>query len=185
VQPYQVIATSLEVVSGKPAIAYYDYNYRQSGAKDDLKYVSATDPFGYDWGAPVTIDSIGITGGFPSLQVVNGLPAISYYDYTNSDLKYVLAAKHSTGKNKNALIEVYPNPVTGDYVNVLFTDLPQGNYTIRLVNLLGQTIFTKQIRLFEDIYTETIQLIKASKQVYHLEIIKPDKSKYVNKLVAY
>ena len=182
-RPYQVTATSLEIVSGKPAIAYYDYNVRHSGVRDDLKYITAADPFGSSWGMPVTIDSVGITGGFPSLQIVNGSPAISYYDYDNSDLKYVRAAKHSP-KIRNSLIEVYPNPATGDYVFLAFNDMPQGNYTVRLINTIGQTIFSKQVKVSEDSYTEALQLFKAGRQVYQLEIIKPDKSIYSVKLVV-
>jgi len=38
-----------------------------------------------------TPDSAGLTGDYPSLAVVNGRPAIAYFDFTNYDLKYVRA----------------------------------------------------------------------------------------------
>jgi hypothetical protein len=77
---------SLAVVDGRPAIAYYDRdpNY-------DLKYVRASDASGSSWGSPVTVDSAGDVGQYASLEVVDGRPAIAYYDYTNYDLKYVRA----------------------------------------------------------------------------------------------
>jgi hypothetical protein len=41
------------------------------------------------WNAPVTVDSSGTVGQYNSLAEVNGSPAISYYDATNGDLKFV------------------------------------------------------------------------------------------------
>ena len=77
---------SLAVVNGKPAISYQDRTNR------DLKYVQANDADGTSWNTPVTVDAGGPnTGGHTSLAVVNGKPAISYYDGTNEDLKYVQA----------------------------------------------------------------------------------------------
>lgn len=77
----------------RPAISYYDVT------NGDLKYTRATDVDGVAaWGAPVTIDSTGDVGSYASLQIVNnnpivdgGVPAISYYDATGGDLKYVRA----------------------------------------------------------------------------------------------
>lgn len=77
---------SLAVVNGFPAIAYYDVtNVR-------LMYVRATNANGTAWGTPVVVDdpagAINV-GQFNSLVVINGNPAIAYYDVTNGDLKYV------------------------------------------------------------------------------------------------
>ena len=79
---------SLQLVNGNPAISYYD---RTNG---DLKYIRSNDPVGTtanSWTTPAILDSIGNVGQHTSLQVINGLPAISYYDVTNRDLKYVRA----------------------------------------------------------------------------------------------
>lgn len=80
--------TSLVVVNGHPAISYYDLS---SGA-DDLKYVRATDPDGASWPTPVVVDAAGNVGSFSSLAVVNGRPAISYFDAIAGDLKYARAS---------------------------------------------------------------------------------------------
>jgi len=82
--------TSMAVVNGTPAIAYYDF------ATGDLRFIRATDASGTTWGTPVIIDSINNLGGnSASLAVVNGNPAIAYQDTTNNDLRYVRATDAS------------------------------------------------------------------------------------------
>ncbi|MCS3797777.1 T9SS type A sorting domain-containing protein [Niastella sp. OAS944] len=78
---------TLQVVNGLPAIAYYD------ATNGDLKYIQATDANGTSWGTPVTVDGSGTdnVGTYISMQVINGFPAMSYYDVTNRNLKYVRA----------------------------------------------------------------------------------------------
>ena len=51
----------------------------------------AIDADGAIWGAPVIIESPSENGRDTSLTVVNGNPAISYYDRTDGGLKYVRA----------------------------------------------------------------------------------------------
>jgi hypothetical protein len=79
--------SSQAIVNGHPAIAYYD------DSNNDLKYVRATAADGTGWGTPLTVDNAGVTdvGWNPSMAIVNGTPAIAYYDNTNSDLRYVRA----------------------------------------------------------------------------------------------
>lgn len=74
---------SASIVSGYPAIAYYDTT------NQDLKYVRALDARGTAWGNPVTIASRGIVGRNPSLQIINGNPAITFYDATAGMLMFV------------------------------------------------------------------------------------------------
>ncbi|MBE2281991.1 MAG: tail fiber domain-containing protein [Prosthecobacter sp.] len=78
--------TSLEVVGGNPAIAYYD------ATAGDLLYVRASDSNGTAWTAPASIDgAANNVGQHASLAVVGSHPAIAYHDVSNLDLKYVRA----------------------------------------------------------------------------------------------
>lgn len=80
---------SLAVVDGCPVIAYLD------ATNDELKYVHADDATGSSWGTPVTVDGAGEVPFYSSrsvaLVVVEGCPAIAYYDHANARLKYVRA----------------------------------------------------------------------------------------------
>jgi len=69
--------------SGHPAISYF---YRSTG---DLKFVYDSDGDGLEAAEIVTVDSDGDVGWWTSLAFdTSGLPAISYYDRTNGDLKF-------------------------------------------------------------------------------------------------
>jgi hypothetical protein len=78
--------TSLAVISGRPAITYWDES------NTNLKFAWATTATGADpadWRV-TTVDRSGSVGVHTSLAAVDGKPAISYYDYTNADLKYAI-----------------------------------------------------------------------------------------------
>lgn len=75
--------SSQAVVNGFPAIAYADgTDAGPSNTYDrDLKYVRALDAAGSAWGAPVTVvGGPGIEGELCSMTVVDGRPAICYFD---------------------------------------------------------------------------------------------------------
>jgi hypothetical protein len=80
-----VSGTSLEVVAGNPAMAYYE------SAFYDLKYVRATDESGTSWGVPIGVESAGVVGASPSLAVIDGNPAIAYHEGSYGGLRYVRA----------------------------------------------------------------------------------------------
>lgn len=108
--------TSLVVINGNPAVAYYDVS------NGDLKYNRATDANGAAWGTPQILDATGTTGQFTSMEIVNGNPAISYYDGTNTDLRYIRAT------NANGTAWAAPVTVTGAGTNT-------GQYTsMKVVN---------------------------------------------------
>lgn len=79
---------SLAMVNGRPAMAYYD------ATLGDLKYARASDANGATWGAPVTPDAGDVgqdVGRYASLAMVNGRPAIAYYDVRFGELKFIRA----------------------------------------------------------------------------------------------
>ena len=84
----------------------------------------------------------------------------------------------------NGQITVYPNPVTQRVIMMQFTNLPKGDYTIRLINLLGQPVQVKQLA-----YTgaNAVQMLSidpgVAKGNYRLQIIKPDGDQVVQVIV--
>jgi len=85
---------SLAVVDGFPAISYH------STESDCLKYIRADDPYGANaWHNPVTLTiAAGDEGINSQLAVINGNPAIAYYDEGNAELRYI-RANSTTGNS--------------------------------------------------------------------------------------
>ena len=82
----------------------------------------------------------------------------------------------------NPAIVVYPNPVQNGVVTLLLNNMPKGIYSIRLINNLGQTVLTRQINHAEGTATETFAVNKV-RGSFMLEVVKPDNSKFTNKLI--
>jgi hypothetical protein len=76
--------SSMSVINGNPAICYFDIT---SGTS--LVFVRATDVNGSAWSSPVTVNNTVNFAGPSPLNVINGNPAISFYDGVNADLKFV------------------------------------------------------------------------------------------------
>lgn len=79
--------TILEV-EGHPAVCYENYPPGQ------IMYSRALDPCGETWGTPVNVSSFNPASQFgfnPSMSIVNGRPAISYYAPNTQELIFVRA----------------------------------------------------------------------------------------------
>lgn len=79
---------TVHLVDGRPAIAYYDLT------NDDLRFVRATNTTGMgagSWATPVIIDTHPRMGRYISQAIVQGYPALAYYDEDNQDLRYIRA----------------------------------------------------------------------------------------------
>ncbi|MBN2080922.1 hypothetical protein JW859_01820 [bacterium] len=79
--------TSLAVLDGKPVISYFD------NANGNLKFARAllSEPMtGADWTIHV-VDKDGWVGEHSSVAIQDGLPVISYFDYTNTRLLFARA----------------------------------------------------------------------------------------------
>ncbi|MGG9972077.1 beta strand repeat-containing protein [Ferruginibacter sp. SUN002] len=81
-------------------------------------------------------------------------------------------------------IAVYPNPVTNGLVGLQFTNMPEGNYQIVLMNSVGQPIVRRQFNHVGGNRTEQITLgTVRARGNYQIEILSPDGSSSVIKLV--
>lgn len=79
-------SSSLKMVNGRPAVAY---SVNADGGA--LRFARASDADGGTWGAPTAVNTGGSLGRWPSLEVINGQPAISYRDGQADDLNFVRA----------------------------------------------------------------------------------------------
>ena len=81
-------------------------------------------------------------------------------------------------------MSLYPNPVVNGVIKIKFNNMPQGLYKVRVLNNLGQTVLNKQIYHATGNSIEVIELGKKIKGIYHLEVIRPDNSKFSTTIIA-
>jgi hypothetical protein len=63
-------------------------------------------------------------------------------------------------------------------------NMPSGNYNVRVMNSLGQTVINRQINHVQGSSVETLQVKGIMKGVYQLEVVKPDNTKFSSKVIA-
>lgn len=114
---------------------------------------------------------------------INPVTGDNFYRVRSSgisgDIKYSSIVKVKVGKG-NPVITVYPNPVINKTMSIQFSDMAKGNYQLRLINTIGQTVFTQQLTHTGANGSQTVGLgTKLAAGSYRLEIIKPDNSRIV------
>jgi hypothetical protein len=98
-------------------------------------------------------------------------------------IQYSRIVKVSIDKGKPT-ITIYPNPVTDDFVNISFSNMPAGLYKVNLYNAAGQLIFTKPLTHAGGNAAETMPFNKKlSKGVYQLEVSNTEAIKKLFKLI--
>ena len=73
------------------------------------------------------------------------------------------------GSSTISELSVYPNP-SRDVFNVTFTSESKQSIELRIINLVGEIIFTETLENFEGGYTKSFNLSEYSKGVYLLEL---------------
>jgi len=79
-------------------------------------------------------------------------------------------------------IAVYPNPNNGSF-NLTTENLPAGSYTVELLNIMGQQIYSKTIERNGGVFTEAMLLNNASKGVYLVKITG-EKGSWTNRFIV-
>ncbi|HXR84107.1 MAG TPA: T9SS type A sorting domain-containing protein [Hanamia sp.] len=82
----------------------------------------------------------------------------------------------------NGSLSVFPNPVENGVIHLQFSNQLQGKYSVRLINSAGQLIISKNIN-HSGSSNEVILSKDLPKGIYQLEIMKPDGSVEVLKLL--
>ena len=70
-------------------------------------------------------------------------------------------------------LDVYPNP-SRDIFNVSFTSEEAQNLDVRVINVVGEVVYTENLEQFVGEYTKQVDLATYTKGVYFLEITTND-----------
>ena len=73
------------------------------------------------------------------------------------------------GGESIANLDVYPNP-SRDVFNVTFTSEDVQDLEVRVINIVGEVVYTENLQQFVGEYTKSIDLVTYTKGVYFLEI---------------
>jgi hypothetical protein len=99
-------------IDGLPVISYYDYT------NGNLKVVKCGNPSCSAVNAIVTVDSTGDVGLYTSITMgTDGLPMISYYDYTGGNLKAVKCGNPSCSSG-NTITALDSTGDVGQYTSI-------------------------------------------------------------------
>lgn len=88
----------------------------------------------------------------------------------NGLINYSQIIKLKFGSTKVASISVYPNPIKNGVVQLQLSDIEQGEYTIRIINIVGKEEFTKVIHHLGGSSVQPINLKEVSKGTYVLQV---------------
>jgi hypothetical protein len=118
----------------------------------------------------------------------NPAKTISFYRIksigADGSIQYTAVMKVSVIQTA-ASFAVYPNPVTGNKINLQMENQPTGIYQVNLINIAGQVIYSSRISINSSSLAQAINPDrKMSKGIYHLEITSADNNIQVKKVVV-
>ena len=89
-----------------------------------------------------------------------------------------------TGTKTDSDITVYPNPVEGKRVNMLFSNVAAGTYQAQIINAAGQTVHTAALKISGNNAVHSIQLATSvAAGNYRLKLTASDGTVTVKQLI--
>jgi hypothetical protein len=88
---------------------------------------------------------------------------------TSGKIVYSNIVRINTGKSTTELV-VYPNPVRGNEFTIQISSLPEGKYSVRLLNAQGQEMSSRALNHGGGAVSETISLNNLKSGVYFIQI---------------
>jgi hypothetical protein len=148
----------------------------ESGAPDHyfLELTNVTTEQVWQWnniaGSATSKTKFGLTAGEYSWRIRGacGTSGTSWATIFSQPVDYTLGGARLES-NAVANLDVYPNP-SRDIFNVTFTSEEAQTMTVKVVNMIGEEIFTEQLTEFVGQYTQVIDMNTQPKGVYFLEI---------------
>lgn len=119
---------------------------------------------------------------------INAAAGNNFYrikSYDNSGIiKYSATIQLSMTISKTGF-SIFPNPVTGNVINLLINDMPPGRYHLKLTNNLGQVVFVKTRQINSGSSAEQLNTrTKLAAGTYQLEISGQRDNHYIQKVIV-
>ncbi len=146
-----------------------------------------------DGAAFTGINTINVTGAnnayntYSSLDVKpvqgNNFYRIKCYDKSGA-ITYSTIVKIAMGKSESGF-SIYPNPVTGNVINLLMNNQPAGLYQLKVTNTIGQVVFMKSIQNNGGNTIEALNTgAKLAAGIYQIEIVGKDNNHNTQKVIV-
>ena len=113
----------------------------------------------------------------------NNFYRIKSYDLSG-EVKYSSVVKVAIAKSPSGF-SIYPNPITGNVINLVMSSQPAGEYQVKLTNTIGQVIFVKTVQNNGGNSNQSLKTpAKLIAGVYQLEITGKDNSHNTQKVIV-
>lgn len=163
--------------------------WKMSNQLNISKYVVEKSTDAVNFAAVASVATSGTNGSeaIYNWLDINATAGTNYYRISSignsGERTYSNVVNVNMGKT-NPVVSIYPNPVSNRTIALQFRDMVAGVYRLRLLNNMGQAMMTTEFSHPGGTATKTIELDKDIRAgTYHMEIIKPDNTKTVQKLV--
>jgi hypothetical protein len=148
----------------------------ESGAPDHyfLELTNVTTEQVWQWnniaGSATSKTKFGLTAGEYSWRIRGacGTSGTSWATIFSQPVDYTLGGARLES-NAVANLDVYPNP-SRDIFNVTFTSEEAQTLSIKVLNILGEVVYTQEFTNFKGQFMQSIDLTQYSKGIYSLEI---------------
>jgi len=100
---------------------------------------------------------------------MNGDYFVSLAGLNKTGIIYSIATNILVGPSENYNVNILPNPNQGEFAMEFTTD-QQDDYSIELVNSVGQVLFSQQLEKFSGVYNYKFDLTAESSGVYFLKV---------------
>jgi len=189
------------IIDSTPAVLYISVNAsRQPNATVAIQWMVDSEVSIKQYEVQRSADSINFTTIYTDTSIGNNnidsvlynatdaspSSGVSYYRIKGTSLYDSSALFYSTvvTVNKINATSVYPNPLSGNTIYIPFDTKIPSTYTLRLVNTLGQTVFTKSININAGSTIYDLQLTKKpAAGYYQLQLINDIGAKSVYKIL--
>jgi len=159
VLPIKDIALSAKETNGQVLL-----QWQTIGEFNSLSFIIQYSTDGSSFTDLASQKAVGSGNNGYSYKDASAANGINYYRIKSVDKEGNISFSNVSLLTTNHLplttFTVYPNPVTGNSFNLQLGDAPIGKYNIRLVNTLGQTVYSKTLEHAVSNALETVTISK-------------------------